>query len=172
MEFMSLDRNATLPTLMDELVPGERLVVWAFRRWVVGWKTGDHRQWDRVWSEFCFKLGSHTAREALTAFSAIMTTIRQNARRPIQHHQPCCPCIGADEVALASLIAAAQRGETAVARGIAVWLVRGDAVDTMVRNATVIADRLHEAGDTLPDRLVRTYPADTDRTIRKVVALH
>jgi hypothetical protein len=169
---MSLDRNTTLPTLMDELVPGERLVVWAFRRWVVGWKTGDHRQWDRVWSEFCFKLGSHTAREALTAFSAIMTTIRQNARRPIRHHQPCCPCIGADEVALASLIAAAQRGEMAVARGIAVWLVRGDAVDTMVRNATVIADRLHEAGDTLPDRLVRTYPADTDRTIRKVAALH
>lgn len=152
MDFHGENDDGPLPTRVDRLDPAERLLVLALRRWIAGWVSGDLRQWERVWDDFSRALGAGTGREALTAFSGLLSTLRGGARRPIRHHQPCCPMLHADEVALVSVVASAQHGEAAAAARRACWLVRGGACAPLAAHAAELGARLAAAGLFLPDR--------------------
>jgi hypothetical protein len=151
MEFRSEEEDGPLPARVERLEPAERLLVVALRRWIVGWTSGDPRHWERVWDDFSRALGVQDGRGALTALSGLLSVLRGGARRPIRHHQPCCPMLHADEVALLGVVAAARHGEgAAVLRGS--WLVRADARAPLAAHAAELGARLAAAGLVLPDR--------------------
>lgn len=151
MEFRGEEEEGPLPTRVDRLEPAERLLVMALRRWIVGWTSEDLRHWERVWDEFSRALGAQAGRGALTALSSLLSVLRGGARRPIRYHQPCCPMLHADEVALLGVVAAALHGESpAVIR--ASWLVRADACAPLAAHAAELGSRLAAAGLVMPDR--------------------
>ncbi|WP_341705829.1 hypothetical protein, partial [Ferrovibrio sp.] len=108
------------PTSVQELTDGERLVVWAFRRWV----SGPDQQLPLLAREFDRQFRRPDARPALAEFDGALTALSRHARRTIVHHQPCCACLGADEVCILSIVAALQAHVPAAARAMALWLIR------------------------------------------------
>jgi hypothetical protein len=135
------------PTTVQELSEGERLVLWAFRRWVSG---PEHvpmlaREFDRQFRQV-------EARRALIALDAALIGLTRHARRTIVYHQPCCACLGADEVCMISIVAALQNGATAAARAMAQWLVRGEGARAFTAALDEFADCLSGSGHDLPYR--------------------
>lgn len=66
------------------------------------------------------------------SLSALCALCAGAARRPLVRHAAGCPCLGADEAALAALIAAAAEGAREEAFLQALALVRDDAVPVAV----------------------------------------
>lgn len=54
------------------------------------------------------------------------------ARRPMVRHGACCPCLGADEAALAALVRMAAEGEREDAMMLGMVMLRADAVPAAV----------------------------------------
>ncbi|HEX6956680.1 MAG TPA: hypothetical protein VF194_01730 [Ferrovibrio sp.] len=136
------------PTTTGELTEGERLVVWAFRRWVSG---PEHlpmlaREFDRQFLR-------QEARPALFALDAALTGLSRHARRSIVYHQPCCACVGADEVCLVCIVAAQQAGATTAARAMAGWLVLPSGLDAFLTPLNAFGERLASSGHDLPYRV-------------------
>ena len=52
--------RAPWPTSMSELDPSERLIVWAFRRWVLGLRQNNGEHWAFVWNEFARQFGANS----------------------------------------------------------------------------------------------------------------
>lgn len=135
------------PTSVQELNDGERLVLWAFRRWVSG---SEHlpmlaREFDRQFRQV-------EARPALIALDAALIVLTRHARRTIVYHQPCCACLGADEVCIISIVAALQNDATTAARAMAQWLMRGEGIDGFIAALENFADCLSGSGHDLPYR--------------------
>src|SRR5690242_4599917 len=78
----------------------ETLIVWAFRRWVLGLRNRAPEQWDTVWRGMARRCGEAAGRETTAALAETIEALRRTARRTITHHQPCCPCLGEDEAML------------------------------------------------------------------------
>jgi len=151
------------PTSIQELTEGERLVLWAFRRWVSG---REHlpmlaREFDRQFRQV-------EARPALIALDAALATLTRHARRTIVYHQPCCACLGADEVCLISIVAALQNDAMPAARAMAQWLVRSEGIDALATALDDFADCLTGSAHDLP---YRTKPRGTVRSVRPVAML-
>lgn len=157
-----------LPTRLDQLAQGERLVVTAFRRWVAGCGNADGRELERAWSDLCFELGANPAREAMLALSRIVSTLRRSARRPIRHHEPLCMQLTADEVAIAALVASGQQEGTEEARSKAAWLVRPDGSAALAGGARALGDRLRDAGVLLPRRTGGRPAAERTGPVRRL----
>ena len=87
------------------------------------------------------------------------------ARRTIVYHQPCCACLGADEVCIISIVAALQNDATAAARAMAQWLMRGEGVDGFTAALEDFADCLTGSGHDLP---YRTRPNNAARGTTKL----
>lgn len=151
------------PTSIQELTEGERLVLWAFRRWVSG-----REHLPMLAREFDRQFRQSESRPALIALDAALTTLTRNARRTIVYHQPCCACLGADEVCLISIVAALQNGAANAARAMAQWLVRGEGVDGFTTALDDFADCLIGSGHDLP---YRTRPRGEARVSRPVAML-
>jgi len=124
--------EASHPTTLGELDLAERLVVWSFRRWVSGTEN-----WALVEHEFKRQFAQAAAQGALRSFAMFIEALRCHARRVIQYHQPCCPCLGCDEVCVLTMITAAQAGDTNLAKATGRWLVKPEG----------LADLLQAAGD-------------------------
>lgn len=135
------------PTSVQELSEGERLVVWAFRRWIAG-----RDQLPMLAREFDRQFRAADARQALIALDAAMTALTRHARRTIIHHQACCPCLAADEVCVISIVAALQNDATEAARAMAQWLVRSSGVACFVAPLGELAECLGNSGLDLPYR--------------------
>lgn len=151
------------PTSIQELSEGERLVLWAFRRWVSG-----REHLPMLAREFDRQFRQSESRPALIALDAALAGLTRHARRTIVYHQPCCACLGADEVCLISIVAALQNGATTAARAMAQWLVRSEGVDGFTTALDDFADCLTGSGHDLP---YRTRPRHTARPARPVAAL-
>lgn len=134
-------------TSVRELGEGERLVLWAFRRWVSG---PEHLP--MLAREFDRQFRRSDARPALVALDAALSVLCRQARRTIVYHQPCCPCLGADETCFLAVVAALQAGAAAEARARAPWLVRGEGVEAFLRPLDDFAECLSAAGHDLPWR--------------------
>jgi len=139
--------GAPWPTRVQQLGEAERLVLWAFRRWVAG-----PEQLPMLAREFGRQFRRADARPALRALDAALAALSRQARRTIHHHQPCCACLGADEVCILSIVAALQGGAPAAARAMAQWLVRAGGVDAFVAALADLAACLSASGLDLPYR--------------------
>lgn len=142
--------SADRPTTVQELSEGERLVLWAFRRWVCG---PEHLP--MLAREFDRQFRRSDAQPALQCFDAALTALARNARRTIVYHQPCCACLGVDEVCFLSIVAAAQTGAGSAARAMTAWLVRSDGVDAFLQPLEAFADYLDSSGHDVPYRTAR-----------------
>ncbi|PJI37941.1 MAG: hypothetical protein CTR53_18245 [Ferrovibrio sp.] len=151
------------PTSIQELSEGEHLVLWAFRRWVSG-----REHLPMLAREFDRQFRQSEARPALIALDAALVGLTRHARRTIAYHQPCCACLGADEVCLISIVAALQNGATAAARAMAQWLVRSDGVEGFTTALNDFADYLNSSGHDLP---YRTRPQNGSRLARPAAML-
>ncbi len=151
------------PTSIQELSDGERLVLWAFRRWVSG-----REHLPMLAREFDRQFRQAEARPALIALDAALSVLTRHARRTIVYHQPCCACMGADEVCLISIIAALQNDADAAARAMSQWLLRSEGVDDFTAALEDFADCLAGSGHDLP---YRTRPRNAAHPARPVAML-
>lgn len=149
---LSPEPTSPWPTALAELASGERLIVRAFRHWVVGLEGQAGHHWSLVWNDFARSLGARDGRRALTAWSALVRHLQGAARRTIRYHHPGCPCLGPDEVALVAFLAACQGDDRRLARGLAEWLVTPEAAGGLLQVGLVIADCLREHAVALPAR--------------------
>ncbi len=149
-EISHLETGAARPTSVQELTEAERLVLWAFRRWV-----GGPEHLPMLAREFDRQFRRDDARPALIALDAALTVLSRRARRTITYHQPCCACLGADEVCFLSIVAAAQAGAANAARAMANWLVRDDGVASFIQSLDDFAECLADSGHDLPYRTAR-----------------
>ncbi|MCW5750368.1 MAG: hypothetical protein KIT81_04410 [Alphaproteobacteria bacterium] len=136
------------PTSITELQPAERLLVWTFRAWL-----GDPALRQHIWREYRRHFDRPAALDAIDAFSGTIEALRRNARRPILYHQPCCPCLGADEVTLLIAAAALQAGNTDMAARVSLWLVRRPGVAPLLQSLGRYADGLATYDLLLPERV-------------------
>ena len=141
------------PPNIEELSPIETLVVRSFRRWVKGLHENTAAYWSTVWDEFAGRFGGDAGRAALTDFAMLVRAIQTGARRRISYHQPCCPCVGADEAAVVGFVSACQRRDWPLARARAQWLVRDETVGEMIAAGAALAGKLAHHGEVFPDRL-------------------
>jgi len=117
---------------MRELGDAERFVVWSFRRWVLGLRQNDGGHWDFVWHEFEKQLGTDDGKLALASFARLVGSLQCHARRPICHHQPCCACLGTDEVWLVCVVAACQLRRERLAGDLIAWIVAPEGAETLL----------------------------------------
>lgn len=144
------------PTHVQELNEGERLVVWAFRRWVCG-----PQHLPLLAREFDRQFRRAEARPALQALDSALSGLTRHARRTIVYHQPCCACLGADEVCFLSIVAALQSGAHQAAGAMAQWLVRREGVQDFVAALDELAECLSGSGHDLPYRTRQRNPNRT-----------
>jgi hypothetical protein len=150
-----LNDSASLPPDLDtmfECDDAENLVVWAFRRWVLGLRHGAPEQWHTVWRGLQRRCGEATGREATAALAEMIEELRRIARRTITHHEPCCPDIGDDEATLLVLIGACQRGDVLLAQTAAQALSGTLNPDALTLAAMRFAEAFHQRGLMLPYR--------------------
>lgn len=140
------------PTSTAELAPAERLIVWSFRRWVLGLRQNTAEHWNLVWNEFSRQLGNQDGRDALSGFAGMVKTLQCNARRRICYHQPCCPYLGADEVSIVCFVAACQSGQLRLAHALAEWLIKSEATEEMIEAGSRLADGMRDHGLAFPER--------------------
>ena len=155
----------TWPTLTAELHPGENLLVWSYRSWATAVRPGGEQRWRLLHYEYRRQFGASDSETALDRFTVLMRQLGGHARAPLQYHVPCCPCLGAQEVSVMSLVAACQARQWSLARRIACCLVVADGIGASVAAASAVADLMRRYLPALPLRL----SADGDDT---VVALH
>jgi hypothetical protein len=78
----------------------------------------------RLWTDLRGALGGGPARDALRAFERVAGLLARHGRRPLMRHHRDCACVGADEAAVATLVAAAAEGACEDAALLAALLVR------------------------------------------------
>lgn len=162
--------GVTWPTSFMALAPSERLIVWAFRRWVLGLRRNDGAQWTIVGKEFSRQFDRHDGTIALAGFARLIDGLQRRARRVMHIHQVCCPCLSADEVCLVALVAACQAPVPSAARARAEWLVRGDGVGDLLDAGTRLACLMLRHGLSLPQRSQAKIPVRD--TAPEAVILH
>ena len=141
------------PTLTAELHSTEHLIVWSYRSWAMAIQSGGDQRWRLLRYEFRRQFGSACGEAALDRFSALMRQIGANARAPLRYHAPCCPCLGAQEVCVISLVAACHARQWSLARRIAACLVLADGVGAAIAAASAFADMMRRHLPAMPLRL-------------------
>lgn len=144
-EDANVKQNDPAKTWMSDLSEGQQLVVWSFRRWLSG-----KQSWPLVWNEFAVRFGTEPARPLMASFVRLVDAIRTGARRMVHYHQPCCPCVGADEALLTSIVGAAQAGRPDLVRVYALEMVQDPMADALVERALDLATVLSERGVEVP----------------------
>jgi len=158
-----------MPRELSELAEAEAVVLRALRRWIVGSCSKDPRLWSLAWNDLAVAFGTEPGRDALTALIGMLREICSYARRPIEYHQPCCPCVCADEVCILALLGACQRAEMQAARGLAEWLVLREGAPGLLEAARGLATVLAAQDCRLPDRSA-SAPKPTETQLQPVVA--
>lgn len=144
-EDTSVKQDDPTKAWMSDLSEGQQLVVWSFRRWLSG-----KQSWPLVWNEFAVRFGTESARPLMSSFVRLVDAIRTGARRMVHYHQPCCPCVGADEALLTSIVGAAQAGRKDLVRIYALEMVQDPMADALVERALDLATVLSERGVEVP----------------------
>lgn len=106
------------------------------------WCDGAEAQ-GRLWQELAGALGAGPARDALGAFERLVGLLARHGRRPLMRHARECACVGADEAAFATLVAAAAEGERHDAALLAALLVRPAMAADLAELAGAFGRALH-----------------------------
>lgn len=157
---LTSQESQTVPHRMQEATETERLLIWSYRRWVLGMRTHEEGHWMRVWRELNCCFGKETARTILSGLQGIISGIGNHARRSVRIHPPCCGFICPDEMSVVTLVAACQRRNYPTARRIAEWLVRDEGMSGLLEGAGRIASALNANRRYLPDRMLRDTNPD------------
>jgi hypothetical protein len=134
------------PTSVGELMPEERLALFAFRAWVSG-----QENWATAADVLANRLETDP-NPALRALTRVILVLTKGARRTIRYHRPGCPCLGADEAWFLCLTAAAQARHLRLLDALARWVVHEEAAAETISAAQVFADALSDAEVLLPLR--------------------
>lgn len=140
------------PETTTELDVAERFVVRSFRRWVVGLRHNDGGHWKQVWGDFASQFGDTDGKAALSGFARLIQSLQSYARRGISYHQPCCPCLSADEISITNLVAACQGHHLSHAHALAEWLVQPDGIGDLLDAASQLAHFMESHGLLFPVR--------------------
>jgi len=130
-----------LPADLAALEEPERFLITAYRRWIAGLSGSRPAQWSLVWNDFAARLGAAEGRQGLAALTSLVLALQRHARRRIACAPPCCGQVCADEICLASFVAACQQGRWRRARAAAEWLVHAEGIGPMLQ----AGDRLARA---------------------------
>ena len=149
------------PSSLEELSESERLLVWSYRRWIVGMRTHEEIHWTLVWREVSCIFGADSVRSVLGGLQSMIAGVGLYSRRRLRLHPPCCGHICTDEFSIVALIGACQRRDYRTARGIAEWLVREEGMSGVLEGAGRIATVLSEHRLYLPDRSSRQNELNT-----------
>ncbi|MFQ5773883.1 MAG: hypothetical protein ACE5GS_05145 [Kiloniellaceae bacterium] len=144
--------DLSAPTSVDQLAEGERLIVRAFRCWILGLRENTAEHWSVAWNDFAGRLGAHDGKAALSGLAGLVRELHHHARRRFRHHHPCCGCLTGDEVALVGFVGACQRGEWVLARALAEWLVHGEGIGGMIEAGARLSEAMLRASLFLPSR--------------------
>lgn len=144
--------GAVWPISMTELDISERLVVWAFRRWIQGLRRNDGAHWAMVGREFGRQFNGQDGTRALAGFARLIDSWQRYARRVVRLHQACCPCLSADEASLIGFVAACQGLSPSLARVRAESLVRDEGVGDLLEAGMQLAAVMRRHGLPLPQR--------------------
>jgi hypothetical protein len=154
----TMNARPPFPAETEALDQTDRLVAWMFRHWVIG--HSDDRHWSLVWREIADSYGRECASEAVTALASLVRVICENARRGFVYHQPCCPCLAADEYRLIAFLGACRAGEARRAAGLAEWIVRAEGIADLIEAGSRLVRTMGSAraqpadqGDDAPDGL-------------------
>ncbi len=149
------------PSSLEQLSESERLLVWSYRRWIVGMRTHEEIHWTLVWREVSCIFGADSVRSVLGGLQSMIAGFGLYSRRRLRLHPPCCGHICTDEFSIVALIGACQRRDYRTARGIAEWLVREEGMSGVLEGAGRIATVLSEHRLYLPDRSSRQNELNT-----------
>lgn len=171
--FKPFPNSRPWPTSMADLEPAEKLVVWAFRRWGLGLRQHTAEHWSCVWNEFAKRFGVCDGKEALSGFTYMIKELQCSPRRTIRYHQPCCPCVGADEVCFVSFVAACQNQQSLLARVIAERMVQPDGVGGLLEAGNRLARVMRRHVPSLPQRIRKEeLEAGLDWPVSSQVTVH
>ena len=113
--------GATPVGRLAELPPLERQVIRCMRLWCAAPQAPD-----RLRRELAAQRGAAAAEGIAADFGDLMLAVARHARRPMLHHDPDCPCAGADECVFARFVALAAEGAREDAVLMAALMVRAD----------------------------------------------
>jgi hypothetical protein len=116
-----------------DLADGERFLVGSLRRWALGLTDNNGEHWRFVWHDFQNRMGARDGKSALASFAGMVAALQVHARRPLRHHHPCCPCVGADELRIVVLVAACQRRDMELAERLAAWMIEAHGTCRVLR---------------------------------------
>ena len=132
---------------LADLTEPEQFVLGCFRRWLAG-----PAQREILWRTLSYELDSGEARTALKGLEIVIRAVTAHAHRNVSYHQPCCPCVGGDEIGLLTLVTAVQREQPELARLVARNFVHAEGMTTLLAAASVFAAALKRADVELPLR--------------------
>ncbi|MEM6678676.1 MAG: hypothetical protein AAF675_12475 [Pseudomonadota bacterium] len=119
---------------LDDLEAVEADAIVAMRLWCSGPACQS-----ALWNAVAGQYGSKDGAARLRVFEDFLATLMTHARRPLMRHSVTCPCLGADESALAQLVGAAVSGDREEAVMMAALIARPDM-------ATILADQAQQVG--------------------------
>ena len=140
------------PESFGELCEGERLIIWAARRWLLGLHENSAEHWDLVWNAFAGQFGARDGKAALSGLALLLRERLHTGRRPLHCHRPCCGLLSADEMCVVGLIGACQRGDWPMARALGEWMARPEGMGGLIEAGSRLAAVLHRHALELPKR--------------------
>ena len=125
-----------------DLSPSEHLALSSFRYCLVAMQRRSPETFDWLLASLRQSIGDENAAAAAVAMSKLVATLAAAARRNISYHQPCCPCLSADEGHLLTMVEAARQGEIAQVADMAGDLVYERGIGDLVECVRAVAARL------------------------------
>ncbi|MEM9725946.1 MAG: hypothetical protein AAF909_10835 [Pseudomonadota bacterium] len=122
---------------LADLGPFAQHVIWLVRRWLDG--DGGRRD---VWSDLSQRLGPRRARSAMVACDAFLTALTAHPARTLYRHSTGGADIGADELTVTRLVAAAGSDRLDLAYAEASALARPEQVGVLMQNAAELGRAL------------------------------
>ncbi|HZD24718.1 MAG TPA: hypothetical protein VE631_00535, partial [Alphaproteobacteria bacterium] len=98
--YVDLAGGLAWPASFGQFEPAEQLVLWALRRWIVGLADMAENQWTLVCRLLTRRFGKADGEVLVRGLARYLHTICCHPRRPLRYHQPCCPGISGDEIAM------------------------------------------------------------------------
>jgi hypothetical protein len=141
---------------LDALPSLERATVLYLRLWC-----GEAEGKAALWNEVAGSLGTEPGSRWLGAWEEFIAVLTRFARRPVTRHALGCRCLGADESAIATLVAAAAQGEREEAMLIGMLIVRPEMATVLAGLAETVGLGLKRmlAGPAEPAATHRPAPA-------------
>lgn len=155
-EVFDAPESLDVPESLEDLSRPEHLLVWALR--AIGVGRGDC---PLLAQTFTRALGPRGP-EVFGAYLVLVKSIALTSRRRLAVHVPGCPCLGADELAVLGIVAAAQDEPHAAHASLLQmrlrFLIAGEPKDVILRAARIVAHALEMKGHILPLRAEAPSP--------------